>query len=132
MRPPSRPHIPKISSEEYKTLLRKATALHWRCPSQTISPTALVHELLITVHAWPDLPAPEDPHLTALAARAMRQILVDTARRKLQVKNGGEVKFAPLAEPARKTALSPIEFLDLNRALDELAQMNPRHPLVVE
>jgi len=126
------PQIPPVSSDGYRTLLRMARALHWRCPSWTISPTALVHEVLIKVHAWPGLPSPEDPHFRALAARAMRQVLVDAARRKLQVKNGGGLKFAPLTERARKTTLSPVEFLDLNRALDELEQMNPRHALVVE
>ena len=126
------PRIPQVSGDEYMTLLRMARALHWRCPSWTMSPTVLVHEVLIKVHAWPSLPSHDDPHFMALAARAMRQVLVDAARRKLQVKNGGRLKFVSLTERARKTALSPVEFLDLNRALDELARMDPRHAVVVE
>lgn len=132
VRPSAQLRIPPVSSDEYKALLRMARALHWRCPSWTMSPTALVHEVLLKVCAWPGLPSPGDPHFMALAARAMRQVLVDAARRKLQVKNGGGLKLAPLTERARKTTLSPVEFLDLNRALDELTAMNSRHALVVE
>jgi RNA polymerase sigma factor (TIGR02999 family) len=124
--------IPSVSVDEYKILLRMARALHWRCRSWTLSPTALVHEVLLKVCMWPGLPLPGDPHFMALAARAMRQVLVDAARRKLEVKNGGGFKFVPLTERVRRTTLSPVEFLDLNRALDELAQMNPRHALAIE
>jgi RNA polymerase sigma factor (TIGR02999 family) len=126
------PQIPQVSDEEYKILLRMARALHWRCPSWTVSPTVLVHEILIKLHAWPSLPPPSHPHFLAVAARAMRQVLVDAARKKLEVKNGGGLKFVPLTERASRTALSPVEFLDLNRALDELGEMNSRHALVVE
>ncbi|HUA97410.1 MAG TPA: ECF-type sigma factor [Terracidiphilus sp.] len=128
----AQPRIPSVSSDEYRTLLRMARALHWRCRSWTLSPTALVHEVLLKVYAWPGLPMPGDPHFMALAARAMRQVLVDAARRKLEIKNGGGLKMVPLTERMRSTNLSPIEFLDLNRALDELAGMNPRHALAIE
>ncbi len=131
MSQPAQSRIPSISGDEYKTLLQMARALHWRCPSWTLSPTALVHEALIKIHAWPDLPPSDDPHFMPLAAVAMWQVLVDSARRKLGVKNGGGLKFVPLTERARRTTLGPVEFLDLNRALDELIQMNPRHAFVV-
>jgi RNA polymerase sigma factor (TIGR02999 family) len=124
--------FPPVSTQEYQTLLRLARALHWRCPSWTLNPTALAHEALIKVHAWPSLPDPNDPHFRAIAARAMRQILVDAVRKKLHDKHGGGLKFVPLTERSAKTTLSPIEFLDLNRALDELANMNPRHALAIE
>lgn len=124
--------IPSMSADEYKTLLRMARALHRRCPSWTTSPTALVHEVLIKIHAWPGLPPAGDPHFMALATRAMRQVLVDAARKRLEVKKGGGIKFVPLTERAQRTTLSPVEFLDLNRALDELVKMNARHALIVE
>ncbi|MBT9332643.1 ECF-type sigma factor [Paracidobacterium acidisoli] len=125
------PRIPSLSGDEYKAMLRMAESLHRRCPSWTLSPTALVHEVLIKVHAWPGLPPSSDPHFMALAARAMRQVLVDAARKKLEVKKGGRLKFVPLTERAQRTTLSPVEFLDLNQAMDELAKMNARHGFVV-
>lgn len=126
------PRLPSVSTEEYQTLLRLARALHRRCPSWTLNPTALAHDALIKVHAWPNLPSSDDPRFFALAARAMRQLLVDAARRKLYAKHGGGLKFVPLTEGAGKVAFSPVEFLDLNRALDELAELNSRHALAVE
>jgi len=125
-------HIPPLSSEEYEELLRMARALHWRCPSWTMNPTALLHEAMIKVHAWPKLPSSGDPHFTALAARAMRQLLVDELRKRLQSKRGGGAKFVPLTEEMASASLSPVEFLDLNLALDELADMNPRHAMAIE
>jgi RNA polymerase sigma factor (TIGR02999 family) len=68
----------------------------------------------------------------ALVTRAMRQVLVDAARKRLEVKKGGGIKFVTLTEHAQRTTLSPVEFLDLNRALDELVKMNARHALIVE
>jgi RNA polymerase sigma factor (TIGR02999 family) len=124
--------IPAVSGEEYEALLRMARSLHWRCPSWTMNPTALVHEALIKVHAWPKLPPSDDPHFMALAARVMRQLLVDEVRKRLQSKRGGGARFVPLTESIGRASLSPIEFLDLNRALDDLAEMHPRHALAIE
>lgn len=126
------PRFPAVSEQEYEKLLRMAAALHWRCPSWTLNPTALVHSALLKLHAWPNLPPSNDPHFMAVAARAMRQILVDRARKRLNVKHGGELRFVPLTEQAGTSELSPVEFLDLNRALDELAEMNSRHAQVFE
>ena len=125
-------HIPCVSAQEYESLLHLARILHRRCPSWTLNPTALAHEALIKIHAWPNLPGSDDPHFVAIAARAMCQLLVDCVRRKLIGKHGGGLKFVPLTEDAANTTLTPLEFLDLNRALDELAAMNPRHALAVE
>ena len=124
--------FPSISTKEYQSLLRLARALHRRCPSWTLNPTALAHEALIKIHAWSNLPDSNDPYFAAIAARAMRQLLVDAVRKKLHGKHGGGLKFVPLTERAAKSTLTPFEFLDLNRALDELATMNPRHALAVE
>jgi len=101
-------------------------------PSWTLNPTALLHEALIKIHSWPKLPVSDDPHFMALTARAMRQLLVDEVRKKAQSKRGGGVKFVPLTDGAQETSLSPAEFLDLNRALDELAEMNARHAMAIE
>jgi RNA polymerase sigma factor (TIGR02999 family) len=124
--------IPSVSSDGYAALLRMSRAVHRRCPSWTLNPTALLHEALIKIHSWPKLPVSDDPHFMALTARAMRQLLVDEVRKKAQSKRGGGLKFVPLTDGARETTLSPAEFLDLNRALDELAEMNARHALAIE
>lgn len=127
----AQPRIPTVSGDQYKMLLRIARALHRRCPSWTLSPSAVVHEALLKVQAYSDLPPGDDLHFMALMARVMRHVLVDAARKRLGVKNGGRLKMVPLTEGARHTALNPVEFLDLNRALDELEKMNQRHLLAV-
>jgi len=97
-----------------------------------LQPTALVNE------AWLRLVKQEHPEFDnrrrffALAAQAMRQILIDYARNALAGKRGGQT--FPIALP-RSLAASPSgveEFLALNQALDQLAAFSPRQAQVIE
>ena len=124
--------FPQITEHQYSDLVRMARALHWRCPSWTLTPSALTHEALIKLHLWQDLPPANDPHFMAVAARAMRQLLVDAVRKKLYAKHGFGLVFVPLTERAGKEGMTPVEFLDMNRALDELEEMSSRQALAVQ
>jgi RNA polymerase sigma factor (TIGR02999 family) len=107
-------------------LLRRERADH------TLQPTALVNE------AWMRLfrsagSAPEGRrHFFALAAKVMRQILVDHARSGKREKRGGGEAALPLDEALAAVAVERLDLLDLNSALEELAALDERQARVVE
>jgi RNA polymerase sigma-70 factor (ECF subfamily) len=85
----------------------------------TLQPTALVHEAFLKLSAA----APEvvdRAHFAAIAARVMRQVLVDHARRRGADKRGGGWIRTTLGEGRAAVGLDPDELLALDRALDTL------------
>jgi RNA polymerase sigma factor (TIGR02999 family) len=117
----------------YQDLRRLARAqLARRRGDQTLATTALVHEVYVRFAERSSLSLVDRQHFLALAARAMRQILVDHVRRKLAAKRGAGL---PLPLPVTDAATPPavtVDLLALDRALDELAALNPRQARVVE
>ena len=95
-------------------------------PGNTLQPTALVHE------AYLQLVGKEDPgwknrgHFFGAAGRAMRQILVDQARRKGSLKRGGERERVPLDDVDLTIEPPCQDMLSLDRVLEELEQADPR------
>lgn len=85
----------------------------------TLHATALVHEAYVKLAGGP-IDATDRAHFLAIAARAMRQILVDHARRKKAQKRGGEWEITTLTDGSRSVEFNPEEMLALDRALDEL------------
>lgn len=124
--------FPNITGEQYNKLLRMARALHRRCPSKTLTPYSLIHEAVIKLLSWHRPDTVTDEHFMRVAARAMRQLLVDDLRKNMSAKRGAGIQFVTLTERSARTHLTPVEFLDMNRALDKLAEMNHRHVLVFE
>src|SRR4051794_9060660 len=61
---------------------------------QTLQPTALVHEAWLKVAGSAERPWNDKKHFVAVAAEAMRCILVDRARRRMAAKRGGDAKSA--------------------------------------
>jgi RNA polymerase sigma factor (TIGR02999 family) len=98
----------------------------------TLNTTALVHEVWAQIAEGSEHGlAPQDFH--AYAARAMRNLLVDNARRRLRPKHGGDLRqvdFDDLDLIALPT-LSPEQTLDLDAALAQLDADNPRVARVV-
>jgi RNA polymerase sigma factor (TIGR02999 family) len=70
-------------------------------------------------------------HFKALAAKAMRRILIDEARRRSARKRGGG-EFVPLDDAAQQMISCQEELLDLNAALDELERVSPRQAMMIE
>ena len=103
--------------------------------SQTLQPTALVHE------AWMRLGGDQQPawanraHFFAAAAEAMRRILIDQARRKRAVRHGGDLARISANSTGFDVA-SPLEdddeLLLVNEALDALAALDPRKAELVK
>src|SRR5690606_24294672 len=75
------------------------------------------------------LAAKDRAHFLAIAARAMRQVLVDEARRRRAGKRGGEPVRTTLAEGRHAVDMDPDELIALDRALEDL---EPRQRQVVE
>lgn len=98
-----------------------------------LQPTALVHEAFLRLVVQQRARVDSRAHFLALAAKAMRRILVDHARRVRSAKRGAGVPTLTLLESAGLTddSLSP-DTLDLHRALEELAAIHERQARLVE
>lgn len=94
----------------------------------TLQPTALVHEAYMKL-AGGDLSISDRAHFLAIAARAMRQALVDHARRRDRAKRGGGLRPVTLTGGSWSETLDLDELLALDAALEEL---EPRQRQVVE
>jgi RNA polymerase sigma factor (TIGR02999 family) len=118
----------------YAELHRQAASALRKDRNATINPTALVNEAFLKLQDSPEFGLKSNEHCFGIAARAMRQVLVDEARRRNARKRGGagEVSFTTLGEFPERQALSAEELLALNSALDKLARMNPRQAQMVE
>jgi len=123
-----------VFSLAYEELRRLASFVRRRDPSATLNSTALVHEAWMKLKDSPLLAATSVPHFKAIAAKAMRQVLVDAARRRHAHKRGGagEAFFVTLDESAQPEASSDTEVLSLHLALERLAAMNARQAKMVE
>jgi RNA polymerase sigma factor (TIGR02999 family) len=101
-------------------------------PGQTLQATALVHEAYLRL-VGPGHPNPQNrAHLFALAARLMRQILVDHARKKQAQKRGGPAAVVTLHESVPGPDSPMVDILALDEALNELAAFEQRLCQVVE
>lgn len=93
-------------------------------PGDTLQPTALVHEAWIRL-AGPSAPSVRDrEHLMALAARSMRQVLVDHARARRRMKRDGEPERITIAGPIGGYGSGAIDLLALDEALRRLAEFD--------
>lgn len=96
--------------------------------SHTLQPSGLVNEAYLRLAGAPDLDWHSRAHFFAIAARVMRQVLVDHARRRRAAKREGcHVALDDADAPA-----VPLDLLDLENALKELAALDPRQARVVE
>jgi len=121
-----------VFSLVYEELRRLASFVRKREPNITLNSTALVHEAWMKLKDSPHLAATSLPHFKAIAARAMRQVLVDEARRRHSQKRGGEIVLVALEGTDEPTVSSSAEFLALESALEQLAEMNARQAQMVE
>jgi RNA polymerase sigma factor (TIGR02999 family) len=87
---------------------------------RTLDATSLVHEAYMKLAVGGALVADDRAHFLAIAARAMRQVLVDEARRRKSVKRGGEWARTTLSGARHPVDFDPDELLALDQALDAL------------
>jgi len=118
----------------YGELRRAASArLRNEGSGHTLQTTALVHEAYLRLVGLDRMPLHNRTHFFAMAARLMREILVDHARRKHAQKRGGGVTVLGLENVAAVGAEHAIvDVLALDEALTDLASLDPRLSRVVE
>jgi RNA polymerase sigma factor (TIGR02999 family) len=98
----------------------------------TLHPTALVHEAYLKLLGGVEVDFEDRAHFLGVAARAMREILVDAARRRQAQKRGGEWQRTTLDGEALGLEAPLVEVLDLDRALAGLERLESRLRQVVE
>jgi RNA polymerase sigma factor (TIGR02999 family) len=97
----------------------------------TLQPTALAHEAYLRLAGAEGLDCGSRGHFFALAARVMRQVLVDHARRRRAAKRGGfRVGLSDVELPA--AGARDVDVLDVEQALAELARLDAEQARVVE
>ena len=101
-------------------------------PGQTLQPTALVHEAWLKIAGDGKEHFANRPHFFKAAARAMQQILIDTARRKQRLKHGANLIGDELHESRIATSVPSEELLAVNDALAALALEDPEAAEVVQ
>jgi RNA polymerase sigma factor (TIGR02999 family) len=139
------PHSPDVTTEErrsldhlfsltYEELRRLATSVKRGDPSNTLTPTALVNEAFLKMARSPGFSAQSPLHFKRIAARAMRQLLVEAARRRNSHKRGGngEAIFVTFDDCLDGAASCGQDLLALDAALTELARFEPRQAAIVE
>lgn len=116
----------------YDELRRMAGFMMWNeRAGHTLQPTALVHEAYLRlVDADPRWESRS--HFYGAAARAMRRILVEHARRKSAGKRGGDARRVTFADLAVQVESPQLDVLALDEALNELAKIEPRLVKAVE
>jgi len=100
----------------------------------TLQPTALVHEAWMQVSGGGARRFSGRTHFLATAAIAMRQLLVQHARRRATAKRGGDWQRVGLvtSDGAPSPGVLDVDALDLHAALEELADLSERQARVVE
>jgi RNA polymerase sigma factor (TIGR02999 family) len=103
-------------------------------PGQTLQPTALVHEAWLKLVGIGEQKFKNRNHFIALAAEAMRRILIDRARRRKTQRHGGQCERVEM-EPWETRLTAPAEddqLLAVNEALEKLEAQHPAQAQVVK
>jgi RNA polymerase sigma factor (TIGR02999 family) len=125
--------LDELFSITYEELRRLASAVSRGDPGITLNPTALVNEAWVKMSRAPGFVGTSPLHFKRIAARAMRQILVEAARRRNANKRGGaNAVTVTFDESLGSGATSDQQLLALHSALDELDRLEPRQAAVVE
>jgi len=117
----------------YAELRRLASrCLHRERGDHTLQPTALVHEVFLRLTKNDQPPWQDRAHFFGVAARLMRQILVDYARRHRSRKRGGEFEKLTLDAVLAFTPEKSTELIMLDQALERLSKFDERQARIVE
>ena len=98
----------------------------------TLDTTSLAHEAYLKVLHREELPWRDRPHLLAVTARAMRQLIIDHARARVAVKRGAHGGLIPFDETLIAVDRDAGALLALDDALERLGQVDARKRQVVE
>jgi RNA polymerase sigma factor (TIGR02999 family) len=119
-----------IVHDELRRLARRQMA--GERPGHTLQPTALVNEAYLRLANLKQMQWQDRVHFFAMAARVMRRILVDVARSRGYQKRGGGAQRVSLAGVLEMAEAQPTDVVELDEALEALAQLDARKSQVVE
>lgn len=126
----------EVFSLAYEELRRLARSVRSSDPQSSLTPTTIVNEAWVKLSKTPAVAATSPLHFKRIAACAMRQVLVDAARRRLAQVRGGGAQLVTFDETANMGIASPQatdrEVLALDDALDTFARTHPRQAALVE
>jgi RNA polymerase sigma factor (TIGR02999 family) len=115
--------------QELRRIAGKCLAGHQH---QTLQSTALVHEAYLRLAGQSSLRAENRGHFLAIAARLMRQVLVDHARAKSAAKRGSGCVTLTFDEAIALPETSHVDLVSLDDALKSLSSMDPRQAQIVD
>jgi len=125
--------LEKLTPLVYEELRRLAHRyMEGQRPDHTLQTTALVNEAYLRLADQKRANFASRSHFFAVAAKAMRQILVNHAKASQRQKRGGGAATIELDEAAVISPEEPKAILDLNDALERLGTLDPRKAQVVE
>lgn len=121
-----------LFSVAYEELRRLASSVRRGDVAETLNPTALVNEAYLKLASSAPVEVQSQLHFKRIAARAMRQVLVEAARRRSAQKRGGGQAMVTFDDAFVSKSRDSEEILALDAALDELAGLNSRQSRLVE
>jgi RNA polymerase sigma factor (TIGR02999 family) len=124
------PVMDELFSIAYDELRRIASSVKHRDPFATVTTTALVGQAWLKLSESTQLRFQSEQHFRALVIRSMRQILVDSARRRRSLKRDGQHVHIDANLPARDARVD--ETLAVHAALLRLADLSPQQARIVE
>jgi len=127
-----RDQLDELYTAAYDELRRLAASVAGEERYRTLNPTALANEAWLKLAASPHLRWSSPMHFKRIAARAMRQVLVEAARRRAASKRGGEVALVTFDDALESRTADARQVLAIDEALHDLARFSPRQALMVE
>lgn len=127
-----RPDLDHLFSATYEELRRLARSVRSDHPAASLSPTTIVNEAYLKLAASLRIEPESRTHFKRLAARAMRQVLVEAARRRGAGRRGGDWHRVTFDAALQVQTASFEEILLLDMALEELARLSPRQAAMME
>ena len=121
--------VPEVYGELQRIAAR---SLRSERAGHTLDATALVHETYLRLAQTPGYAYVSRHQLLGVAARAMRQVLIDHARRRNRDKRGGGVALKVTLSPEIAAPSPEIDALELHEALNRLEALDPQQVRIVE
>ncbi len=125
--------VTDLPNAMYDELRRLARGFLSRQPADhTLQPTALVHEAYLRLFNKEGFGRHSRIHFIGLAARAMRFVLIDHARRRAALTRGGGAKRVPLDDTVASYEARAIDLIALDEAIENLGAIEPRMGRMIE
>jgi RNA polymerase sigma factor (TIGR02999 family) len=126
----ARDELMPLVYEELRRLAHKC--IRRERPGHTLQTSALLNEAYLRLVDQKNIHWQDRAHFFGIAARLMRQVLVDYARKRGYVKRGGDAHRVPLDEAMIVSGERAADVVALDDALKSLAEIDPRQSQIVE